>query len=145
MGTHNKIAIFPDPPTQSTSYSDLRDASANGMLWFFDLSGSGRPFAGPPSYPFTRAAALPASSVTSTEEAMFHTTSTELPAGSLPLLRPGSPPSHHGPSPSGAASRNGSKGVPGSAVDPGALRGAAPASFWWCPYSRRLTLRSAAG
>ncbi len=66
-----------------------RDANANAMLDFFDLSAKRPPFAEPPelqapSNPFSSPAALPASSITPAEQATFHTTCTELPAGSLP-------------------------------------------------------------
>ena len=66
-----------------------RDANANDMLDFFDLTAKKPPFAEPPDLkppknPFSSAAALPASSITTADQAMFHTTCADLPAGSLP-------------------------------------------------------------
>ena len=66
-----------------------RDANANDMLDFFDLTAKKPPFAEPPvlkapKNPFPSAAALPARSITTSDQAMFHTTCTALPAGSLP-------------------------------------------------------------
>jgi len=66
-----------------------RDANANNMLDFLDLTVKKPPFAEPPDMkapknPFSSAAALPASSITTADQAMFHTTCTDLPAGSLP-------------------------------------------------------------
>ena len=66
-----------------------RDANAHDMLDFFDLTAKRPPFADPPEsrHPGTRSpspAALPPGSITTAQQAMFHTTCTDLPAGSLP-------------------------------------------------------------
>ena len=66
-----------------------RDANANDMLDFFDLAAKRPPFADPPALaapknPFSSPAALPPGSITTAEQAMFHTTCADLPAGSLP-------------------------------------------------------------
>jgi phospholipase C len=66
-----------------------RDANARNMLDFFDLKAKHAPFAEPPALkapanPFPSASALPANSLTAANKAMFHTTCTELPTGSLP-------------------------------------------------------------
>jgi phospholipase C len=66
-----------------------RDANARNMLDFFDLKAKRPPFAEPPvlkapANPFSSPAALPASSLSTADEALFHTICTELPAGSLP-------------------------------------------------------------
>jgi len=67
----------------------FRDANAHNMLDFFDLTAKRPPFAEPPELktpknPFPSADALPASSITTAAQAMFHATCTALPAGSLP-------------------------------------------------------------
>jgi hypothetical protein len=59
------------------------------MLDFFDLTAKRPPFADPPMLaapknPFSSPAALPPGSITTAQQAMFHTTCTDLPAGSLP-------------------------------------------------------------
>ena len=66
-----------------------RDANANDMVDFFDLAAKKPPFAEPPELqapknPFPSTAALPARSITPADQAMFHTTCTALPSGSLP-------------------------------------------------------------
>jgi phospholipase C len=66
-----------------------RDANAHNMLDFFDLTAKKPPFADPPTLtppknPFSSPAALPPGSLTGAEIAMFHTTCTDLPSGSLP-------------------------------------------------------------
>ncbi len=66
-----------------------RDANADNMLDFLDLTAKKPPFTEPPDLkapknPLSSAAALPASSITTADQAMFHTTCTDLPAGSLP-------------------------------------------------------------
>ncbi len=66
-----------------------RDANAHNMLDFFDLSAKRPPFAEPPELtaprnPFSSPAALPPGSITTQQQALFHTTCTALPAGSLP-------------------------------------------------------------
>jgi len=66
-----------------------RDANAHNMLDFFDLSSKTPPFAEPPvlktpKNPFSSPAALPPGSITTAQQSMFHTTCTDLPAGSLP-------------------------------------------------------------
>jgi phospholipase C len=66
-----------------------RDANARNMLDFFDLTSKRPPFAEPPvlkapANPFSGPAALPANSITPAQRAMFHTTCTALPAGTLP-------------------------------------------------------------
>ncbi len=66
-----------------------RDANAHNMLDFFDLTSKKPPFAEPPvlkapKNPFSSPAALPPGSITGAQKALFHTTCTELPAGSLP-------------------------------------------------------------
>ena len=67
----------------------FRDANAHNMLDFFDLSAKRPPFAEPPvlkapKNPFASPDALPARSITTADQAQFHTTCTALPAGSLP-------------------------------------------------------------
>ena len=67
----------------------FRDANAHNMLDFFDLSAKRPPFAEPPvlkapKNPFPSPDALPARSITTADQAQFHTTCTALPAGSLP-------------------------------------------------------------
>jgi phospholipase C len=67
----------------------FRDANAHNMLDFFDLEAERPPFADPPrlaapSNPFSSPAALPANSIEASKMALFHTTCTELPSGSLP-------------------------------------------------------------
>jgi len=66
-----------------------RDANAHNMLDFFDLTATRPPFAEPPELkaprnPFSSPAALPPGSITTQQQALFHTTCTDLPAGSLP-------------------------------------------------------------
>ena len=66
-----------------------RDANASNMLDFFDLTANKPPFADPPELvapqnPFSSPAALPPGSITAAQQAMFHTTCSDLPAGSLP-------------------------------------------------------------
>jgi phospholipase C len=66
-----------------------RDANAHDMLDFFDLTAKKAPFTEPPQLdapknPFSNPDALPPSSITTTEQAMFHTTCVALPAGTLP-------------------------------------------------------------
>ncbi len=66
-----------------------RDANAHNMLDFFDLTAKRPPFAEPPELraprnPFSSPAALPPGSITTQQQALFHTTCTDLPAGSLP-------------------------------------------------------------
>jgi phospholipase C len=66
-----------------------RDANAHNMLDFFDLKASKPPFAEAPvlqvpKNPFSSPAALPVGSITGAQQALFHTTCEELPAGSLP-------------------------------------------------------------
>jgi phospholipase C len=66
-----------------------RDANARNMLDFFDFKAKRAPFAEPPvlaspANPFASPAALPAGSISTADQAMFHTTCTDLPAGSLP-------------------------------------------------------------
>jgi phospholipase C len=66
-----------------------RDANARNMLDFFDLLAKRPPFAEPPILkaprnPFSSSSALPASSITTADQALFHTICTELPSGSLP-------------------------------------------------------------
>jgi phospholipase C len=66
-----------------------RDANARNMLDFFDLNAAHPPFAEPPTLaapknPFSSPAALPPGSLSAADQAMFHTTCTELAAGSLP-------------------------------------------------------------
>ena len=66
-----------------------RDANAHNMLDFFDLKAKEPPFAepptlAPPANPFSSPAALPPSSITTADIAMFHTICDELPSGSLP-------------------------------------------------------------
>jgi len=66
-----------------------RDANAHNMLDFFDLSAKRPPFAEPPELkaprnPFSSSAALPPGSITTQQQAMFHTTCTALPGGTLP-------------------------------------------------------------
>jgi phospholipase C len=66
-----------------------RDANAGNMLDFFDLKAARPPFAEPPELasaanPFSSPAALPPGSLSAADQAMFHTTCQELPAGSLP-------------------------------------------------------------
>jgi phospholipase C len=66
-----------------------RDANAHDMLDFFDLKATRPPFAdppvlAPPKNPFSSPAALPPSSISPADVALFHTTCTELPSGSLP-------------------------------------------------------------
>ena len=66
-----------------------RDANANDMTDFFDLAATRPPFADPPTLaaprnPFSSPAALPPGSITTAQQALFHTTCTDLPAGSLP-------------------------------------------------------------
>ncbi len=67
----------------------FRDANAHNMLDFFDLRAERPPFAEPPDLkppknPFSSPAALPANSLAAADIAMFRTTCTELPGGSLP-------------------------------------------------------------
>ena len=67
----------------------FRDANANNMLDFFDLTAARPPFAEPPTLaapknPFSSPAALPATSLGAGNAALFHPICTELPAGSLP-------------------------------------------------------------
>jgi phospholipase C len=66
-----------------------RDANAHNMLDFFDLKSKRPPFAEPPTLatpknPFSSPAALPVSSITTEQKAMFHTICDELPTGTLP-------------------------------------------------------------
>jgi len=66
-----------------------RDANAHNMLDFFDFDAARPPFAEPPvlmapANPFSGPAALPPGSLSAADQAMFHTTCDELPAGSLP-------------------------------------------------------------
>jgi phospholipase C len=66
-----------------------RDANAHNMFDFFDFKATEGPFReppdlAPPKNPFSSPAALPASSITPADVALFHTTCTELPSGSLP-------------------------------------------------------------
>ena len=67
----------------------FRDANAHNMVDFFDFKAARPPFAEAPALtapknPFSSPAALPAGSLTAADQAMFHTTCDELPAGSLP-------------------------------------------------------------
>jgi phospholipase C len=67
----------------------FRDANAYNMVDFFDFKAARPPFAEAPALtapknPFSSPAALPAGSLTAADQAMFHTTCDELPAGSLP-------------------------------------------------------------
>jgi phospholipase C len=70
----------------------FRDANANNMLDFFDLSAGRPPFADPPSMPspknpFSSPSALPPGSISAADRALFHPICTPLPAGSLPRSR----------------------------------------------------------
>ena len=66
-----------------------RDANAQNMLDFFDLTATRPPFAEPPELrapknPFSSPAALPPNSISAQARALFHPICTELPSGSLP-------------------------------------------------------------
>ncbi len=66
-----------------------RDANAANMLDFFDFTAARPPFAEPPvlrapKNPFSSAAALPASSLSTQDLTQFHPICTDLPSGSLP-------------------------------------------------------------
>jgi phospholipase C len=78
-----------------------RDANAHNMLDFFDLKAKEPPFAEPPilvppANPFSSPAALPPSSLSAADMAMFHTICSELPSGSLPptSAKLNAPPPH---------------------------------------------------
>ena len=79
----------------------FRDANAHNMLDFFDLSAKRPPFAEPPvlkapKNPFPSPDALPARSITTADQAQFHTICTALPTGSLPPTQAklAAPPPH---------------------------------------------------
>ena len=66
-----------------------RDANAHNMLDFFDLSAKRPPFAEPPELskarnPFSGPEALPPGSITTSDQALFHTICDDLASGSLP-------------------------------------------------------------
>jgi phospholipase C len=66
-----------------------RDANARNMLDFFDFKAKKPPFAEPPTLkapanPFSSPAALPAGSISTADQALFHPQCDELPSGSLP-------------------------------------------------------------
>jgi phospholipase C len=66
-----------------------RDANARNMLDFFDFKAKKPPFAEPPTLkapanPFSSPAALPAGSLSTADQALFHPQCDELPSGSLP-------------------------------------------------------------